>query len=156
MTKLIFNSKLGRVEIKDGRKVIASVATTLTAATLAGMLEATDPDDFEDTAALVAHLEATIATLAARKGSVVPDEYRYRYGVDQNCGDEMAKALTAKVTDPKTGVDLEACREVAAANGVEDRFDGWLVKGLNPGMVRMNLGNVLRGKLRKGDAVVGL
>lgn len=156
MTKLILNAKLARLEVKDGRKVVATVATTLTPIALEGLLAATNPDDFEDTAALVTHLEATLAELAARKGSVVPDEYRYRYGVDQNCGDDVAKRLTAKVTDPKTGVDLEACRAVAGANGIEDRFDVWLHKGLNPGMVRMNLGNVLRGKARKGEEVLGL
>ena len=154
MTKIIHNTKQARIEIKDGRKVLASISTVLPPAVVAGILAGLDPE--ADQEATLATLAAAIEEASRRKGSVVPNEYRYQYGVDQSCGDDVAKALTAKVTDPKTGVDLEACRVVAGANGVEDKFDAWLDKGLNPGMVRMNLGNVLRGKARRGEPVVGL
>lgn len=153
--KTIFNSKLNRVEVKDGRKVVASLATTLTEATLNGIIAGLDPE-VTDPEAILVLVQSAIDEATRRKGSVIPDDYRYRYGADQNCGDAVAKALTDKVTDPKTGVDLEACRSIAAINGVEDRFDVWMDKDLNPGMVRMNLGNVLRGMARRGEPVMGL
>lgn len=141
--------------VKDGRKVAAKVATsTLTPNAQAGLIAGADVELPLDE--LVAALEAAVAEALSRKASIVPDEYRYKYGADQNCGDDVALRLTAKVTDPKTGVNLEACREVAGANGIEDRFDAWLARDLNPGMVRMNLGNVLRGKVRRGEEVLGL
>lgn len=149
MTKLIYNAKLTRIEAKDGRKVIWSIPTgTIPEATILGLIEGADPESPD----LQATLEAAVAEAAKRKGSVIPDDYRYRYGADQNCGDEMARNLTDRVTKPE-GVDLEACRDIAARNGIEDRFDQWLARDLNPGMVRMNLGNVLRGKLRRGETV---
>lgn len=151
--KLIYNAKLARVEAKEGRKVLWSVGTGhLPEATVQGILDGADPEAADLQVALLAAVEAALA----RKGSVVPDEYRYRYGADQNCGDDVAKKLTAAVTHPETGVDVDKCAEIAAANGVGDRFDGWLAKDLNPGMLRMNLGNVLRGKARRGEEVVGL
>lgn len=150
MTKLIWNTKLARIEAKDGRKVVWSISTgTLPEATCLGLIAGADADA-EDLQTL---LQAAVDKAAAAKKSVVPDEYRYRYGADQNCGDKMAKDLTAAVTDPETGVDVDKCAAIAAKNDVADRFDGWLAKGLNPGMLRMNLGNVLRGKLRRGDEV---
>lgn len=153
MTKLIHNSRQSRLEVKDGRKVVASVPTALSQTALEGLLAATNPDDFEDVASLVAHIEATLAALAARKGSVIPDEYRYRYGVDQNCGDDVAIRLKDATTDPEGHVDLARLAEIASRNGVSDRYDVWLHKGLNNGMLRMNLGNVLRGIARKGAEV---
>lgn len=153
--KTIYNARHTRVEVKDGRKVVGQLTTTLPEATLEGILAGLDPE-LTDPEAILAAVQAAIDEATRRKGSVVPDDYRYRYGADQNCGDAVAKALTAKVTHPRDGVDLDACREIAGANGVEDRFDGWMAKGLNPGMVRMNLGNVLRGKARRGEPVLGL
>lgn len=153
MTKYTLDAHKTSIRIKDGRKVVHKVATTLTPAAIEGLIAGMDTET-DDLDALKATLEAAILEAQARKASVVPQEYRYRYGADQNCGDAMAAKLTAKVTDPKTGVNIEACREIAAANGIEDRFDGWVSSGKNPGMVRMNLGNVLRGKLRRGEEVV--
>lgn len=151
--KLIYNAKLTRIEAKAGRKVVWHLPTgTLPAATCEGLIEGADPEaaDLQDL------LAAAIASAQAAKKSVIPDEYRYRYGADQNCGDEVAKRLTALVTDPQTGVDVAKCAEIAAANGIADRFDGWQAKDLNPGMLRMNLGNVLRGMARRGVEVQGL
>lgn len=158
MTKLIYNARHARVEAKDGRKVVATLPTTLPEATLAGILAGLEPeveDGRHTPEELLALVAEAIAEATRRKGSVVPEDYRLRYGADQSCGDAVAKALTAKVTTPN-GVDLEACRDIAEANGKGDRFDAWVAKGLNPGMVRMNLGNVLRGMARRGEAVVGL
>lgn len=99
-------------------------------------------------------IEAGLDEAARRTGSVIPDEYRYSYGEDQNNGDAMALALKefcgGGLNEP---LDLTKLEAVVAANKLEERFDVWMVKGLNPGMLRMNTGNVLRGKLRKGEVV---
>lgn len=99
-------------------------------------------------------IEAGLDEAARRTGSVIPDEYRYGYGEDQNNGDAMALALKEFCGGGlKATLDLSKLEEVVAANKIEDRFDVWMTKGLNPGMLRMNTGNVLRGKLRKGEVV---
>jgi hypothetical protein len=139
------------IRLMDGRKVAGKVETTLPEKTIDGIIAGMDTADL-DLDALLAAVTAAVEAAVSRRGSVIPDEYRYKYGADQNCGDAIAKRLTA-ITTGKDGVDLDAAREVAALNGVEDRFDGWLSKGLNPGMVRMNLGNVLRGIARKEQEV---
>lgn len=93
-------------------------------------------------------------------GSVVPNKYRILYGSAQNCGDEMAIALTAYVTleratkkNPDGGLDRAKLREVAAANGISDRLANWEARGLNGGLLRMNTSNVLRGMIRHGAEV---
>lgn len=86
-------------------------------------------------------------------GSIVPQKYRILYGAEQNCGDEMAIALTAYVTDGEGDLILENLVEVAAMNQIADRLARWVNKGLNGGLLRMNTGNVLRGKMRRGEAV---
>ena len=79
-----------------------------------------------------------------RRGSVVPSLYRQRYGKDQTCGDGLAEALA--------GTDLEQLAEVATENGLD--LTRWA--GRNPGMIRMNLGNVLRGRVRRGEGATVL
>lgn len=148
MTKVLYNTKLNRFEVKDGRKVVTTVEAILTAEQAEGVIAGLDLSDPN----IAETIAAAAAAAAAKRGSVIPDEYRYRYGADQSCGDKIAKKLTALVTT-KDGVDEAKCREIAAKNGVEDRFDGWASKGLNPGMLRMNLGNVLRGMARRGEEV---
>ena len=82
-------------------------------------------------------------------GSVVPDSYKLLYGKDQNCGDDIAELLKD-----------EDVYGVAKENGIdahEKWGEGRVDKGktpLNPGMVRMNLGNVLRGRVKRGEYVV--
>ena len=83
------------------------------------------------------------------KSSVVPDSYKARYGAAQNCGDDVAERL--KGHDPFL---------VATDNGI-DAEQKWGVgriahgkKPLNNGMIRMNLGNVLRGRIKRGEYVV--
>ncbi len=73
------------------------------------------------------------------KASLVPDSYKERYGPSQNCGDEFAELMAGNEV-----------KEIAADNGIDLRR--W--KGKNPGMVRMNLGNVLRGRVKRGEYVV--
>lgn len=156
MTKFVANIDKAEICAKDGRKILWRVATgTLSQAAIDGILAAIDPE----TPPTQEELQAIVEAAAKRKGSVIPDNYRHQYGVDQNCGDDVAQKLRDK-TIRKTGkteyVDMEALAEIASANGLADRFDGWLAKDLNNGMVRMNLGNVLRGKARRGEEIVGL
>ena len=56
-------------------------------------------------------------------------------------GDTVAKALN--------GLTVEQLEKVAKRADLEDRFKGW--GKLNPGMQRMNLGNVLRAQIKNGD-----
>jgi hypothetical protein len=149
--KIVRKANTSNVQVKDGRKVAATIETTLPDKVIDGLIAGMDTTDL-DLDGILAALQSAIDAAAAKRGSVVPDEYRYKYGADQNCGDDVAKRLTAAVTGPD-GVDLTEARKIAALNGVEDRFDGWMAKDLNPGMVRMNLGNVLRGLARKEQEV---
>lgn len=94
-------------------------------------------------------------------GSIVPEKYRIIYGSAQNCGDEIALALTAFVTTGRTskknsdgGLDRAKLRGVAEENGIGDRLAQWEDNGLNGGLLRMNTSNVLRGMNRRGERVV--
>lgn len=94
------------------------------------------------------------------RGSVVPEKYRQLYGAAQNCGDEIALALTAFVTLPRAnkkdtngGLDRARLRAVAEVNGIGDKLAEWEDRGLNGGLLRMNTSNVLRGMNRRGEAV---
>lgn len=149
MKKLHISKTGTTVSLKDGRKNVWTIdGITLHPNRLAGLVAAQDPDTVTEQ-----ELRDAIAKAEAKKGSIVPDEYRYRYGVDQNCGDDIAVRLKDKTTDGKGNADMEAVAEVAAKNGLADRFDGWVARGLNNGQLRMNLGNMLRGKARKGEPV---
>lgn len=94
------------------------------------------------------------------RGSIVPEKYRRKYGAAQNCGDEIALALTAFVTLPRAnkknidgGLDRARLRVVAEVNGIGDKLAGWEERELNGGLLRMNTSNVLRGMNRRGEAV---
>ena len=97
-------------------------------------------------------------------GSVVPEKYRVKYGTEQNCGDEIALALTDFVTEPRKskknedgGLDRAKLRAVAEVNGIGDKLAIWEERGLNGGLLRMNTSNVLRGMNRRGERVeIGL
>lgn len=94
-------------------------------------------------------------------GSIVPAKYRIRYGAPQNCGDEIALALTAFVTLPRAkgkqdidgGLDRAKLRGVAEVNGIGDKLANWEERDLNGGLLRMNTSNVLRGMWRRGEQV---
>lgn len=99
-------------------------------------------------------------------GSVVPEKYRIKYGVTQRCGDEVAEALSGYVTLPRAGkkdidggLDRSKLREVARANGLEAKLDEYENATnrngdpLNGGLIRMNISNILRGKVRRGEQV---
>lgn len=94
-------------------------------------------------------------------GSVVPEKYRLKYGVTQRNGDDIAETLSAFVTLPRAGkkdidggLDRTKLREVAAANGLAAKLDDYEDRGLNGGLLRMNISNILRGMQRRGEQVV--
>lgn len=148
MLKLVQTSDA--IALRDGRKNVWKVALPqgLTANQIEGLIAALDPET-----ATEADIEATLAALAAKRGSVIPDAYRHQYGVDQNCGDDVAVRLKDATTGSDGKTDMAAVERVAEANGMAGDFDRWVSRGLNNGMVRMNLGNKLRAKARKGEAV---
>jgi len=92
------------------------------------------------------------AKAASSGKGIIGPEYRKEYAVDRknktasgnptvSNGDRIAQAMR--------GLDLDACSKVAKENKLQDKFSGWAK--LNPGQQRMNLGNVLRGLVRKGE-----
>lgn len=94
-------------------------------------------------------------------GSIVPEKYRIIYGAAQNCGDQIAIALTDFVTLPRVnknnpdgGLDRAKLRAVAEINGIGGKLADWEDRGLNGGLLRMNTSNVLRGMNRRGEQVV--
>lgn len=111
------------------------------------ILEPEDTDDGEDE--------------PARGGSVVPPKYKKEYAKhDHSCGDGVAKALhqavvrtttlsrvfkngKAKLSTSKS-IDMATLSEIAANNDVD--MGKW--SHLSNGQQRMNLGNVLRGRIR--------
>lgn len=95
--------------------------------------------------------ENTAATEPKASKSIVPLKFKERYKAnDGNCGDGMASAFDAAVKDGKGKTDPELLAKVAAANGI-DLAGRW--GKLNLGQQRMNLGNVLRTRARKGETV---
>ena len=93
-------------------------------------------------------------------GSIVPEKYRILYGSSQNCGDDIAIALTDFVTlgrtnskNPDGGLDRAKLRAVAEVNGLGNKLAAWEDNGLNGGLLRMNTSNVLRGMCRRGEEV---
>ena len=70
--------------------------------------------------------------------SVVPEMYRKKYGKDGNCGDDVAGFLS----DFDPSEVLEEAVNVGLI--VEGQYDH-----VNPGMGRMNVGNRIRGKIRR-------
>lgn len=84
------------------------------------------------------------------QGNVVPAEYKARYGATQRCGDEVSEALNSNTRNANGGVDLELVREIQVANNINP--ERWA--HCNPGQQVMNTGNVLRGKIKRGEYVV--
>lgn len=82
-------------------------------------------------------------TETKEKKDVVPSEYRERYkATGGTCGDFIATKLQGIAKDgPLDAVKIE--------NGIER--ERWST--FNPGMQRMNLANVLRGRFLKGESI---
>lgn len=87
-------------------------------------------------------------------GSVVKDKYRERYreeGHPDDCGDVVAGVM-AKTLKASGELDIDRLWKLAQANGIEytkymTGNRGW------QGRARMSIGNVLRGRLRRGEGV---
>jgi len=109
-------------------------------------------------------LEALVAGISVEDGeeetpkvssSAVPEKYKKQYGKGQNCGDEMA-AVFASTVKTEGKVDKKALYKVGDQNGIDvaDRWGAGRKEGpLNLGMQRMNLGNVLRSRVKNGGFV---
>tara|TARA_B000000460_G_C21328928_1_gene311907 strand:+ start:314 stop:607 length:294 start_codon:yes stop_codon:yes gene_type:complete len=70
-----------------------------------------------------------------------------RYGRSGSCEDQVYAIVKKFVTDEVTGkTDADKLKDVARANGID--LERW--SHLNPGHLRMNFNNVLRGLLRRG------
>jgi len=101
------------------------------------------------------------ATEEDNRKSKVPTAYKRRYAetspTKTGCGDDADQAFRAE-TDGSTGEDLIAILvRIGEANGIDvEKRWGHLKTASgarNAGMMRMNLGNVLRNKAKKGEKV---
>ena len=73
-----------------------------------------------------------------------------RYGRSGSCGDQVSELLTQYLRNEETGkTDMPKLEKVAKDNSIN--LKRW--SHLNMGHLRMNLGNVLRGKARSGADV---
>ena len=94
--------------------------------------------------------KSDLEALLSVKKSIVPENYKARYKAHGgNCGDDMAEVLNDAVKDEKGKVVVSALEDVMAANGIEK--SKWAER--NIGQRRMNLGNVLRSRIKNGTAV---
>lgn len=94
--------------------------------------------------------------LNKKSGSVVPASYKAKYkaqGDPTSCGDAVARTFKDFVTVGKK-MSVVLLREVADANGLDTKLDEYQDKNLNEGMQRMNIGNILRNRVKKGELVV--
>lgn len=73
-----------------------------------------------------------------------------KYGRSGTCSDDIAQALSIFLTDPETGkTDIDRIKQVSEDNKIA--VSKWIK--LNAGHRRMLIGNVLRGKIRRGGTV---
>lgn len=86
---------------------------------------------------------------APKRKSIVPAKYKKQYGKEGSCGDELSDALK-EATATKDGTSQEAVVRIGDQNGI-DVLGKW--GHLNLGQMRMNLGNVLRARLKRGEFV---
>jgi predicted nucleic acid-binding protein len=96
----------------------------------------------------------------AENQEVVPKKYRTEYaarGNPRTCSDDFSELFAAatyvdtSAKRPKT--DINKVYDIAEKNGLGDKFTEYEGKGLNTGMIRMNIGNILRARLRKGETL---
>ena len=88
-------------------------------------------------------------TAADSAGDKVGKKYRERYGKTGHTGDEIAEVLKAHCVDKDGKIDTAKLDKLCSANGIEyGKYEH-----LNVGMQRMTIGNILRGKHRKGEAI---
>ena len=142
--------------------------TLLDIATSIGLAEKTNKAELDETATneqIVAALakkgikvlasldRKLLVRLAGQNGlinsgnSKISAKKKNEYGKDQHCGDELALILKEYCK----GRVAEAVIEIGRANNIDVQKK---YGNLNPGMQRMNLGNVLRNRIRNGYKVV--
>lgn len=113
----------------------------------------------EGNASYLVYIEASEQEKVVSKKGVhtkaFPEAYRDKYEVDKSVrtasgafsistGDDVAKAMNA--------LNTEQLADVAERAGLPEKFATWAER--NPGMQRMNLGNCIRGLLRKDETAV--
>lgn len=86
--------------------------------------------------------------------SIVPRAYQRKYAKHGGtCGDHLSSVLTEATRTVKDGLvvtDLAAVHRICRENGIDPAR--WAIR--NAGQQRMNLGNVLRGMVNRGERVV--
>jgi hypothetical protein len=90
------------------------------------------------------------AKAAPETKSVINRDYFERYKAHGgSCGDEIASKLKEVTASEDGTCDLDKVERIAKANNIwKDEH-----RKLNPGMVRMVVGNSLRALARKGTAI---
>lgn len=101
-----------------------------------------------------AAVEAYLDSLST--GSKIKPKYKAKYaanGDPRSCGDDFAKAFAAMVT--KTNLSGQQVCDVELLRKIADKNDAWQDKysSLNIGMQRMNVGNRLRAKIKRGEKI---
>tara|TARA_R100000149_G_C5732904_1_gene50769 strand:+ start:49 stop:378 length:330 start_codon:yes stop_codon:yes gene_type:complete len=82
---------------------------------------------------------------------IIEKQFFDKYGRSGSCGDEISTVLSEFLRDEHTGkTNMKRLNQVADDNGID--LKRW--SHLNMGHLRMNLGNVLRGKIRSGAKVI--
>ena len=127
------------------------IPTTATAAITEYIPSTWTPAPDSETSDQIADREQLEAEQKARKRPV-PTKYRDRYkaaGDATCCGDDISATMKIEGNTP------DAVRAIAEQNGLTAKWEGYTqrAKPLNNGMVRMNIGNLLRGKLKKGNDI---
>ncbi|RPJ29570.1 MAG: hypothetical protein EHM33_00450 [Chloroflexi bacterium] len=95
---------------------------------------------------------APVETELTPNRSVVPTRWVKAYAKSQlkgTCGDQIAYQLD-EITKTDGKADLAKIRALGAANSIDVDLR-WGAR--NVGMKRMNLGNVLRGRIKRGEPV---
>ena len=96
------------------------------------------------------------AEMEAQRRSVVPLQWQRVYAKHEDkalrgtCADEFAVKFRKLTTGKDGKLDIGALVRIGQANGI-DPLTRWA--GKNPGMLRMNLGNVLRGMAKRGEKI---
>lgn len=94
--------------------------------------------------------ETQDAPLPRTKCGVMPARFHAKYtSQGGGCADVLDQTMRELFTDPKAGTDVAGLKATAEHNGVWNPT--W--EGLNPGMIRMNTANRLRGLLRRGKQI---
>ena len=88
-----------------------------------------------------------------KSNSIVPMRWKLAYELTKlpgTCGDKMAQAFAEAIVTEEGPISLVELRKIGTANKV-DVAKRW--GHCNPGQQRMNLSNVLRGMVRRGETV---